>query len=127
VCPRWTGSLVLCGEGAVACEVGVHVSVVESASRLAFVVAPAAVLVGLVIVLCVRRRNAWARACLFGGGYFLVALLPVLGFFDVFYFRYSFVADHFQYLAGVGLITLVASAATNTFEEAGRQASVLEQ
>ena len=36
----------------------------------------------------------------------------VLGFVDVFYFRYSFVADHFQYLAGVGVVACAASGIT---------------
>jgi tetratricopeptide (TPR) repeat protein len=48
----------------------------------------------------------------FGGGplaavlCYLVALFPALGFFNVLPFRYSFVADHFQYLAGAPLIVL---------------------
>ena len=44
-------------------------------------------------------------------GYFIIALLPVLGWFDVYYFRYAFVADHFQYLAGIGVLALVTAAA----------------
>src|SRR5207248_3325875 len=46
-------------------------------------------------------------AVLFFGG----TLLPALGFFNVFPMRYSFVADHFQYLASIGILTLIASAA----------------
>ncbi len=34
-------------------------------------------------------------------------LFPALGFFDVYPFRYSFVADHFAYLGGVSLIALM--------------------
>ena len=56
------------------------------------------------------RRRPWARACLLGSGYFVLLLLPVSGLFDVFFFRYSFVADHFQYLACVGPIALAVSA-----------------
>jgi tetratricopeptide (TPR) repeat protein len=51
----------------------------------------------------------------------VAALLPVLGFFDVYYFRYSFVADHFQYLASVGLIALTASVGATICKQAGRQ------
>ena len=36
--------------------------------------------------------------------FFIGTLFPALGFVNVFPFRYSFVADHFQYLASVGLI-----------------------
>jgi Flp pilus assembly protein TadD len=44
--------------------------------------------------------------------YFLALLFPVLGFFNVYFFRYSFVADHFQYLAGIGPLTLAAAGIT---------------
>ena len=66
------------------------------------------------------RRQPWARACLFGTGFFVAALLPVLGFFDVYFFRFSFVADHFQYLASAGLLALIASAGTGICERNGR-------
>jgi tetratricopeptide (TPR) repeat protein len=36
--------------------------------------------------------------------FFIVTLFPALGFFDVYPFLYSFVADHFQYLASLGVI-----------------------
>jgi len=41
--------------------------------------------------------------------FFAASLFPALGFFDVFPFRYSYVADHFQYLASIGPITLAAA------------------
>jgi tetratricopeptide (TPR) repeat protein len=40
---------------------------------------------------------------LFFGG----TLVPAIGFFDVYPFRYSWVADHFQYLASMGPVSLV--------------------
>lgn len=65
------------------------------------------------IILWRFRRVGWGRAGIFALGYSVVALLPVLGFFDQYYYRYSFVADHFQYLASVGIIALVASGVTS--------------
>jgi len=53
------------------------------------------------------RQQPRARAAIFGLSCFVVALLPVLGFFDIYFFVYSFVADHFQYLASMALIALV--------------------
>ncbi len=45
-------------------------------------------------------RGPLAAALVFSG-----TLAPALGFFDVYPMRYSFVADHFQYLASVAIIT----------------------
>ena len=41
--------------------------------------------------------------------FFAGTLFPALGFFDIYPMRYSFVADHFQYLASMGLIALGAA------------------
>jgi Tfp pilus assembly protein PilF len=45
--------------------------------------------------------------------YFGGTLVPALGFFDVYPMRYSFVADHFQYVASLGLLTLLGAAAAH--------------
>jgi tetratricopeptide (TPR) repeat protein len=73
---------------------------------------PVAGLAALALALWLGRQQPWARAGIFGGGFFVAALLPVLGFFDIFYFRYSFVADHFQYLASMGLLALITASLT---------------
>lgn len=41
--------------------------------------------------------------------YYLGTLVPALGFFNIYPMRYSFVADHFQYLSGIGLVVLVVA------------------
>ncbi|RPJ69762.1 MAG: tetratricopeptide repeat protein [Acidobacteria bacterium] len=51
-----------------------------------------------------RRTRAPLAAALFFAG----TLFPALGFINVFPFRYSFVADHFQYLASIGVIAFVS-------------------
>jgi tetratricopeptide (TPR) repeat protein len=50
----------------------------------------------------VLRR--WTRGPLAALLFFIGTLFPALGFLNVFPFKYSFVADHFQYLAGIGII-----------------------
>ena len=38
--------------------------------------------------------------------FYAAAIFPALGFINIYPMRYSYVADHFQYLAGIGLIVL---------------------
>jgi tetratricopeptide (TPR) repeat protein len=74
-------------------------------------------IIGVGAVLWRYRRHLWARAASFGIGYYAIALLPVLGFLDIYFFRYSFVADHFQYLASLGILTLVVAGGTMLFRQ----------
>jgi tetratricopeptide (TPR) repeat protein len=50
------------------------------------------------------------RGALAGWLYFGVMLLPVMGFTDVYFMRYSLVADHYQHLAIIGLLGFAAAA-----------------
>jgi tetratricopeptide (TPR) repeat protein len=64
---------------------------------------------GLVVLWFIRA--GWGRALFFAGAYYVISLFPVLGFFTVYFFRYSFVSDHFQYLASIGPLALAGAAA----------------
>ena len=67
--------------------------------------------VGLVVALVLLRHRVGRGplvAVLFFGG----TLVPALGFVNVYPMRYTFVADHYQYHASVGLIALVAAGIT---------------
>jgi tetratricopeptide (TPR) repeat protein len=70
---------------------------------------PAALILLLAIAWKLRRkfRGPLAAALLFLG-----LLSPALGFINVFPFIYSFVADHFQYLACIAPLTLFAAGLT---------------
>src|SRR5437773_10016537 len=70
---------------------------------------PLAVL-GLLGILWSLRR--WFRAPLAGVLVYIFLLLPSLGFLYIYFFLYSFVADHWQYLACLGIITPCASGIT---------------
>jgi tetratricopeptide (TPR) repeat protein len=58
-----------------------------------------------------RTRAPLAAMLLFAG-----TLFPALGFLNVYPFRYSFVADHFQYLACIGVIALAAAGAASLLD-----------
>src|SRR5262249_54144786 len=57
----------------------------------------------------IRRKS---RGPLAAWLFFVGTLFPVLGFLNVYPFLYSYVADHFQYLASLGLIVLAAAGIT---------------
>jgi Flp pilus assembly protein TadD len=68
----------------------------------------------LVVLWSTRKRigrGPLAAALIFGG-----VLLPALGYFNVYPFRFSFVADHFQYHASIALLALAAAAGVTAFE-----------
>ncbi len=54
----------------------------------------------------IRRRF---RGPLAGWLIFIGSLFPVLGFFNVYPFVFSYVADHYQYLASISILTLAAA------------------
>ena len=60
-----------------------------------------------------RFRHRLGRGPLAGVLFFAVTLSPVLGFVDYGYMQFSFVADRFQYLAGIGVMGLLAGAAAH--------------
>lgn len=78
---------------------------------------PVAALVVLIALWLLRSRIG--RGPLVAVLFFAGTLVPALGFFDVFPFRYSYVADHFQYLGCIGLISLVVSTGTAICKRAG--------
>ena len=66
------------------------------------------VLAGVALVLLLYFARHWiGRGPLAGALFFAVTLSPVLGFIDYGYMQFSFVADRFQYLAGIGVMAVL--------------------
>ena len=54
-------------------------------------------------------RDRWGRGLFTAGAAFAGMLFPALGFVNTYPMRYSFVADHFQYLASLALFALAGA------------------
>ncbi|MSU47555.1 MAG: tetratricopeptide repeat protein, partial [Opitutus sp.] len=80
---------------------------IDAVRPLAFL--PLAAALGVAVFLW-HRRNGWLRPVFFAAAFFVALLFPVLGFFNIYFFRYSFVSDHFQYLASIGPVALAGAA-----------------
>ena len=87
-----------------------------SPAQWAFPAAAVLVVAGLVAARGRLGRGPLVAVLFFGG-----TLFPALGFFDVYPMRFSFVADHFQYLASLGLLALLAAGAAQAFARPDRR------
>ncbi len=65
-------------------------------------------------------RNRLGRGIVTAILFFLAILLPTLGFFSIYTFIYTFVADHYQYAACIGPITLVAAGGALVYRRSGK-------
>jgi len=73
----------------------------------------------LLIVLFAFRKQI-TRGPITAVLFFAGSLVPALGFVNIYPMRYSFVADHFQYTAAIGLIVLFSAAIARLFQSAIR-------
>ena len=65
--------------------------------------------VAFTAVLIWQRRRPVARAVLLAWAFVCIALIPVMGFTDVYFMKYSLVADHYAYIAVIGVAAGVAA------------------
>jgi tetratricopeptide (TPR) repeat protein len=62
----------------------------------------------LFLILWIGQRK-WTLGPLLALFYFVLMLLPMLGLLNIYFMRYSLVADHWQYAASLGPIALLAA------------------
>jgi tetratricopeptide (TPR) repeat protein len=83
--------------------------------QYSFPIAAAGAIVGLWML-----RHRLGRGPITGVLFFAITLFPALGYFNIYPMQFSFVADHFQHLASLGLTTLAAVSVARIIARAPR-------
>jgi tetratricopeptide (TPR) repeat protein len=73
-----------------------------------------------------RCRELLGRVVISSLLFFIITLSPVLGFIMLYTFRYTFVADHYQYVACIGPLALLAGALDKALTFLGGRTSMLK-
>jgi len=71
-------------------------------------------------------RRAIGRSAEVAVAFYVATLAPMLGFIMLATFQYSFVADHYQYVASIGLLALVAAGISIAFKSLAGKRIFLE-
>jgi tetratricopeptide (TPR) repeat protein len=81
--------------------------------------------IGAGMAIYFARRFA-GRGVEVGALFFVAILSPLLGFIMLYTFHFTFVADHYQYVASIGLIALAAAGITKVFGFLGKEVRTLK-
>ena len=90
---------------------------ISASNPAAYVWLVATVVVGVLIYF---GRRFFGRSVEVAALFFVATLSPLLGFIMLYTFRYTFVADHYQYLACLGPIALASGCFIKLTERSGR-------
>jgi tetratricopeptide (TPR) repeat protein len=80
---------------------------------------------GLCAAICLARRYV-GRSVEVAAVFYVATLIPLLGFFMLYTFLYTFVADHYQYVACIGPMALAAAGITIAFDSFGKATPILK-
>ncbi|MGL4463613.1 MAG: hypothetical protein ACRC1K_15785, partial [Planctomycetia bacterium] len=80
---------------------------IDAASPLSYL--PGLAFIGFCWLVWVGRK-VWGRAPVAALAWYIVMLGPALGFVDVYFWRYSFVGDHYQYPALPAVVAVIVGA-----------------
>ena len=83
-------------------------------------------LVGVLVCVAIYfLRRYLGRGVEVAAVFFVATLSPVLGFIMLYTFRYTFVADHYQYLACIGPIALASAGLINLADTFGNRRTII--
>ncbi|HUI08148.1 MAG TPA: tetratricopeptide repeat protein [Verrucomicrobiae bacterium] len=74
---------------------------------------------GAVVLALWRWRGRLGKARLVGVAFFAGSLVPVPAFINIAFMRYSYVAEHWQYLSSIGLIAVAAALGMSVWRRMG--------
>ncbi len=95
----------------------------DSANALAYAwLAAGIILVGAVYL----ARRFTGRSVEVALSFYVVTLSPLLGFIMLYTFRFTWVADHYQYAASIGPLALAAAGITSALAPFGRRKALAE-
>jgi tetratricopeptide (TPR) repeat protein len=72
-----------------------------------------------------RWRDSLGRKAVAAVIFFPAMLFPMLGFFSLYTFRFTYVADHYQYVASIGLIALAVGTGCRLAHQYGKAAKAV--
>lgn len=83
-------------------------------------------LLSLIAAWCMWHwRGKLGRGPVAAIAFFVVTLSPMLGFILQYTFVYTYVADHYQYMAGIGLITLFVAVGCRAADQFGKRGKAI--
>ena len=62
-----------------------------------------------ITILYKYRHRKWGKASILSFSFYVLNLIPVLGFFDIYFMRFSYVSDHWQSLSLMGFTSIIAA------------------
>jgi Flp pilus assembly protein TadD len=96
---------------------------ISPADPLSYVWLAALVALGAAVVFARRRPGRGPETAIL---FYAVTLSPLLGFIMLYTFRYTFVADHYQYVASIGPLALAAAGIDLAFERVRKPQPILK-
>jgi tetratricopeptide (TPR) repeat protein len=96
---------------------------IDDSNVMGYVPVLAIVVIAAIVIVLSRRDPKWRGPAL-ALAFFAGTIFPALGFINIYPMIFSFVADHFQYLASLGIVALVVGIVARRLDDPVRLGSL---